>query len=373
MRCHYRHLPVWLGLMAAGGPLAASQAPAPATPAAIQGVAPRAAQIAHLARLIEARYLFPDIAARYAAMLRSNAASGRYEDLDDAAFARRLTEDLQAVSPDAHLRVMARGANGSGPAGGAGLLNRRTIEQAVRLTPDIAYLRLGFMSPDPAIVAEIVTFVRANADARTFIFDLRTNIGGTPNILNAVLPFFFGTRTMVSNVEIRDGLPGARQAPPDPENQRLDAPPGMIRTARFVTPQPDERRLYGATVYLLTSTRTGSAAEGFGFAFQRTGRGTTVGEATYGAGHFGGIVPIDERLAVFIPFGRPYDPATNLGWEGTGVVPRIAVPAERALAEALVRSGVTEAEASRLAESVAADPAEMRPSRPPARLAQAPR
>jgi hypothetical protein len=41
-----------------------------------------------------------------------------------------------------------------------------------------------------------------------------------------------------------------------------------------------------------------------------------------------------------VPVGRTYDPATNLGWEGTGVSPDVAVPAEQALDEALRRAGV---------------------------------
>jgi C-terminal processing protease CtpA/Prc len=45
--------------------------------------------------------------------------------------------------------------------------------------------------------------------------------------------------------------------------------------------------------------------------------------------------------AAFIPVGRTFDPDTGEGWEGVGVKPDIAVVADKALDEALHRSGVS--------------------------------
>jgi C-terminal processing protease CtpA/Prc len=74
-------------------------------------------------------------------------------------------------------------------------------------------------------------------------------------------------------------------------------------------------------------------------AFKHTGRATLIGETTAGANHFGGFERIGGGLAVFLPVGRTIDPATGKDWEGTGIVPDVAVAPTLALQEALERAG----------------------------------
>ena len=61
---------------------------------------------AELADILQTYYLFPDVGEQYAAYLQSRAADGDYDALSsDAEFAAALTDGLQGVSEDAHLRV----------------------------------------------------------------------------------------------------------------------------------------------------------------------------------------------------------------------------------------------------------------------------
>ncbi len=121
----------------------------------------------------------------------------------------------------------------------------------------------------------------------------------------------------------------------------------------FVKPHPSERRLFDAKVYVLTSGYTASAAEAFAFGLKTTGRATLIGANTGGAGHFAPPGQrVNDRFGAFVPIGRTYDPRTGKGWEGTGVAPHIKVAAEKALVEALVRSGIAQDEAERLSASV---------------------
>jgi C-terminal processing protease CtpA/Prc len=53
------------------------------------------------------------------------------------------------------------------------------------------------------------------------------------------------------------------------------------------------------------------------------------------------MTPMGETYAAFIPVGRTFDPDTGQSWEGVGVKPDVAVPAEQALDEALRRAGAT--------------------------------
>ena len=61
---------------------------------------------------------------------------------------------------------------------------------------------------------------------------------------------------------------------------------------------------------------------------------------TGGGAHFGGMGPMGKGYAAFVPVGRTFDPDTGQSWEGTGVAPDVAVPAEQALDEALKLAGV---------------------------------
>ncbi len=43
------------------------------------------------------------------------------------------------------------------------------------------------------------------------------------------------------------------------------------------------------------------------------------------------LVRVTAHVELFLPAGRPINPITGTNWEGTGVVPGIAVPSETAL------------------------------------------
>src|SRR5436305_11847446 len=58
--------------------------------------------------------------------------------------------------------------------------------------------------------------------------------------------------------------------------------------------------------------------------------------------------------AAFIPVGRTFDPDNNWDWEGVGVAPDVAAPADQALDEALRRLGVTPAQRRPLTVAAAA-------------------
>lgn len=312
--------------------------------------------IASLASEIEERYLFPDLASRYAATLRHNLAAGAYDHLaDDEDFAARVTCDLQATSVDRHLRVTPI-AKAPVEDGGE-RVRPEALEHVARLAPGIAYLRLGAMSDDEKDEKAVVRFLQESAGVDTLILDLRTNRGGSTRLADAILPYLFREPTTLYFVDVRKTVLGEEVDPPDPAGgtapENIAAPEGIARFPEKVQPRTPPNEFAKARVFVLTSSRTGSAAEAISFALARTKRGTVIGEPTAGAGHFGSRRRIGGNFSVMIPFGRPLDPQTNAGWEGDGVQPTIRVPATRALAEALVRSGISEAEAVRISASVA--------------------
>jgi C-terminal processing protease CtpA/Prc len=95
-------------------------------------------------------------------------------------------------------------------------------------------------------------------------------------------------------------------------------------------------RRFGAAkpVYVLTSATTFSGAEALGYDLQQHGRATVVGERTRGGAHPRRGFRVDAHLEATIPVARAVNPVTGTNWEGTGIVPDVAVPAGEALTTA---------------------------------------
>ena len=85
-------------------------------------------------------------------------------------------------------------------------------------------------------------------------------------------------------------------------------------------------------VYILTSARTFSAAEAFGYCLQSRKRAAVIGEVTGGGAH---RVKVREwpkwGIGLSLPNTRPINPITKTDWEGTGVKPDIKTEAAEAL------------------------------------------
>lgn len=335
-----------------------------------------ASAIETLADKLAARFVDPAVGRRYADMLRTNLAAGKYQGLSDAKeLARRLTQDLQAVAADGHLRVdlapdlgVPGGPASNGPrrivsaapnaSGAAAVSPQRSLrvgpatQPASALAPidlpsvaetkwiadGVAYIRFNQFAGEPASVAAIQAFVKAHASAKAIIIDTRGLArGGGLAEMDALFPYLFAKETVLVEMAVanNDGAPRGPMPFASRTLRTVPGPANLLVRQHLAVPAPDERRLTQAKVFYLTSKRTRSAGEHFALALQRTHRATLIGERTAGANHFGGIEPIGAGLAAFIPVGRTYDPDTGKDWEGTGIVPDIEVPADQALAKAL--------------------------------------
>ena len=86
--------------VAAAGSVAVAPGPAHA---AEDATADRVAEA--YAVLLERDYLYPDTGKRYAAAIRASIAAGRYKGLSGEALGTAIDRDIDAVSPDGHLRL----------------------------------------------------------------------------------------------------------------------------------------------------------------------------------------------------------------------------------------------------------------------------
>jgi hypothetical protein len=336
-------------------PVAGSEAPLGAAEAKLTALS--------LASLLEENYWSPEIGRRYAETLRRKASAGEYDAVGvPEKLAQALTRDVQAVAPDPHLRVLeTSGANypgmpqmrspGSGSSGAAPTLP--AIEKEGWLAPGIAYVRFNLFPFDDQVTEAARRFMQQHADAKTIIFDVRLHRGGGLLQMDAMFPYLFQEETVLSTMETRQSVVSQFRAVEDRFSMRtVPGPDGVVRREHYVSPHPKERRLFDAHIFVLTSNRTASAGEAFALALKATGRATLVGEITAGAGNYGSIRPVSERFSAFVPVGVTYDPVTGQRWEGRGIEPHVIVPAEHALTETLVRSGVSKPEAERISARV---------------------
>lgn len=275
-------------------------------------------------------YVFPDVAKKMEADIRARTMKKEYDSITSAAeFARKLSEDLQAVSRDQHLMIHysptpipERAANNKMSAAEKEVRRRLSVrrnhgfERVERMQGNIGYIDLrGF--PDPGLGAEtlaaVMTFV-ANTEA--LIIDLRHNGGGPPAMVSLVCSYFFGNQPVhLNDLYWREG----------------------DRTEEYWTkPTVSGRRYKGKDVFLLTSHHTYSAAEEFAYNLKNLKRATIVGETSGGAAHHGEDRKLSDHFSVYLPLARAINPITKTNWEGTGVKPDVEIPEEQAFKTAYV-------------------------------------
>lgn len=353
------------GMVAPQPPVLVTRPPQATAPArAPLGPGEGRAVVQRLAEELEAGFVLPEVGARYAAMLRTNLASGRYDRPGERAqLARRLTDDLQAVATDGHLRVMVNGEPDQSPAGQVARLRPPAIQSARWLAGGIAYLRLTEFSSSPGQVSALRRFMSDHRDARTIIFDLRNHRGGAMAEMDVIFSYLFAKRTPLVRLEMLRAIHDRKGGWPFDLAPTLELRTGskLATATHYAVPGP-ETPLRNARVILLTSNVTGSAGEHFALAFKTTGRGILIGEATAGANHFGGPAPIGDHFQVWLPIGRTVDVKTGLDWEGIGVAPDIPADPRQGLILALERGGLSRTEAERInAGEIPADPVHREP------------
>jgi hypothetical protein len=275
-------------------------------------------------------YVFPETAKRMADSVRAHQKRGEYDAVTNGpVFARLLTEHLQDVSHDRHLRVnfspRPLPENQSAPSAQDMAQMRRQMEQnncgfvkVEHLDGNIGYLKFN-MFADPDVCAPTATaamnFV-ANSDA--LIIDLRDNGGGSPKMVAFICSYLFSQRTHLNDLWTRS----------------------TNATEEFWTSDvPGKKLADNKPVYVLTSKRTFSGGEEFTYNLKNLKRATIIGETTGGGAHPVRGQRIDEHFVIGVPFARAINPISKTNWEGTGVEPDVKVPATDALPAAQKLAG----------------------------------
>ena len=272
---------------------------------------------------LQKAYIFAEVAENMTAALRAKAAKNEYDSITAPRdFAERLTRDLQEVSRDKHLRIVfnpdglpSRGGTPTAEDRARALAEERRrnfgFEKIERLDGNVGYLSLRGFSGTPEARDAAVAAMNFLADTDALIFDLRRNGGGSPFMIGILSSYLFDEVVHLNDFYIRET---------DTRRQ-------------FFTTADVQGRRYGKEkpVYVLTSSRTFSAAEEFTYNLKNLKRSTTVGETTGGGAHPGGVRKITDHFGIWLPNGRAINPITKTNWEGTGIEPDIKTEAGQAL------------------------------------------
>lgn len=306
--------------------------------------AERKLTIEQLAGSLSAMYLDAPTGNLYASTLCAYLRQGRYDHLtDQTAFANRIKADLQAIAPDAHLRLLPNEVFDHAPEPEPEASLKPGLPEGIeemRMIGQVAYLRFTAFPHDPRTAPAARDFLVANAGrTRAVIIDGRPLPGGGIEVMDVMLPLFFSRGTVLARLETRAAGDEESSFPDGPTLIRRTGRSGYITRDHIVTPDTSETRLRNTPLYYLTSASTASAGEHLALVLKRTKRATLIGEKTRGAGHYVALAPVGSNLTALVPIGRAFDPDTGWDWEGVGVAPNVAVPADAALDEALDRIG----------------------------------
>ncbi|MDC8745403.1 S41 family peptidase [Xanthomonas campestris] len=236
------------------------------------------------------------------------------------------------------VRGFCRG--GRAPGGGQ---DNFAFDKVERLPGNIGYekFRLFAYSYLAAATASSATDFVTNTDA--LIIDLRENGGSDPAMVVQLASYRFDTRAHLHEIVTRKG--------------------GVTEQAWTTPGLPGQAFGGSKPVCLLNSQQTFSAAEDVAYALQALARATVVDESTSGGAPPSHSFKIGDQVVAVVPYVRSVSPITHGNWEGSGVIPDVAVPAAQAQqtayrlsVQALIARAANEGEAAGL-RALLEDPA----------------
>ncbi len=287
--------------------------------------------------LLRANYVFPELAEQVATAVEARMAAGEYDNLDEIALTDLLTSHLREASDDKHLGVRLGG--GPRPRPGSerdepelpkdhearrlamrqrGRLDNFGIRRVERLDGNVGYLDVRRVAMPANGGPALAAAMELVAGTYALIIDLRHNGGGSVEGVVFWCSYLFGDQPVHLNDIFHADTGETRQF------WALPYVPGTHYTDK--------------PVYVLSGRHTFSGGEDFCYTLQALGRATVIGERTGGGAHPTKPFPISPAVHIGIPFARSVNPVTGTNWQGTGVVPDVAVPEEQAYNVAYARA-----------------------------------
>lgn len=290
--------------------------------------------IKSVSKLLKANYVLPEVAEKMATLIETKLKDGKYESIiQPDEYATILTQDLQSVSNDKHLRVIftpedsKKQQNVVNPADSSQFFYssdekmRRDnfgFKEVKILDGNIGYLDLRSFTDTLFAGKTAIAAMNFLSNTDAIIIDLRNNGGGMASMIQLIISYFYSSEP----VHLNDYY----------------YRPAEKHTQTWTFPSVPGKRRPDIDVYVLTSRSTFSAAEEFAYDLKNLKRATLVGETTGGGAHTVFQAAVSERFNIWIPSGMAINPISHTNWEGVGVEPDIKTTKEDALYTARIKA-----------------------------------
>jgi len=280
-----------------------------------------------LSRALNRWYVFHDKALLMSNTIKTNFKNGNYSNINDRSdLSKKLTDDIQKAHKDKHLRIRfdpeeALSLVTNMPDSIVKKENELILKEDKRknygfikteiLPENIGYIRWDEFNGAEEALPTINSAFQFVANAKALIIDMRYNGGGWRHAVIAMQNYFFDKRVSLNHAITFNNDTAKAYSDPSKTNFKLAMP-----------------------VYILTSKWTFSGAEDFTYGLKHAGRAIVIGETTGGGAHMTDYFSIGQGFIANIPFSRGYNETTKTDWEGSGVLPDIAIEESEALTRA---------------------------------------
>lgn len=291
--------------------------------------------IYNVSKVIESKFLYEDYAGKMSVYIKNQFKKGLYDSLSEVnSFCSRITSDLRKVYNDKHLFVFyspeetleIKALNNSLPKNELIRFNKIVFEEESSenfgfkelkiLDGNVGYLKLSYFTSPQYFEDKVNLAMSFLSHSDAIIIDLRNNGGGEGSSLLA--SYFLPPK------ETKLGCTICRDTTFNSESKNQI----NIKGKRFLNED----------LFILTNSRTFSAAEDFSYTMKHLKRATIVGEKTKGGAHPVDILILYNDILIQLPICESYNPITKGNWEGIGVIPDISVSSGEAFNVAYIKA-----------------------------------
>ncbi|MBL0881912.1 MAG: S41 family peptidase [Chitinophagaceae bacterium] len=280
-------------------------------------------------KVLNRNYVYSDKALLMSQFIQQKHQNKGYKNMNDPKqWAHQITKDIRAIEQDHHLSVRFDPDLEASIRIFEATLEKETTDfgkeksqnfffrKAEILKGNIGYINFtNFADTNYLSRKTVQAAFQFVANAEALILDLRNNFGGRPEMEKEIAGYFFNEPQQTGRTY----------------NRILDT-----WTEEWVVDQlkHSEGLYLTMPLYILTSKRTFSAAEGFAYNLKYLKNAILVGDTTRGAAHTTRSFALGNGFVGFIPFTRFEHIITKTDWERIGVVPSISISEELSLYKA---------------------------------------